>query len=391
MSLSAALYQRYRELQQYVGWEPGDVDRVLAVRPYVEASFSALIDDFYAEIDRHPDARRVITGGEAQIARLKQSLHVWLQELLSGRYDQDYVERRWKVGYRHVEIGLPQVFTNAALSRLRRRLIVVLEENWRGEVRELAAVRRSLNTLIDLDLAIIEEAYQAEYAARQQRTERLATLGQIAGGIAHELRNPLNVVKTSVYYLLNARQPPPEKVAEHLARIERQVGLADGVITTLSNFARMPVPELRPLSLHVCLRDVLDHNPLADDIELEWDVPDDLPPAQADADQLRIAFGNLVRNARDAMPQGGRLTLRARAAAGYLEAWVGDTGQGIKPENIRQILEPLYSTKARGLGLGLAITRAILEKHGGQLGVTSQEGQGATFSVRLPVNTAEQR
>jgi len=249
MSSSADLYQRYQELQRYVGWEPADVDRVTAAWPCVEASFSALIDDFYAEIDRHPDARRVITGGEAQIARLKQSLHHWLTDLFSGSYDGKYVERRWKVGYRHVEIGLPQVFTNAALSRLRRGLFIVLEENWTGDARKLTVVCRSINTLIDLDLAIIEDAYQSEHTARQQRTERLATLGQIAGGIAHELRNPLNVVKTSVYYLLNARQPQPEKVAEHLARIERQIGLADGVITALSNFARTPVPELRPLFL----------------------------------------------------------------------------------------------------------------------------------------------
>ncbi len=79
--------------------------------------------------------------------------------------------------------------------------------------------------------------------ARLQRTERLATLGQVAGGVAHELRNPLNVVKTSVYYLLNARNPTPEKKADHLKRIERNVELADNVITSLSNFARVPVPD----------------------------------------------------------------------------------------------------------------------------------------------------
>ncbi len=103
---------------------------------------------------------------------------------------------------------------------------------------------RALNKLLDLDLAIIEDAYQAEYMARLQRSERLATLGQVAGGVAHELRNPLNVVKTSVYYLLNARNPTPEKQAEHLRRIERNVELADNVITALSNFAKVPVPDL---------------------------------------------------------------------------------------------------------------------------------------------------
>src|SRR4029077_2398201 len=126
-----------------------------------------------------------------------------------------------------------------ALSRLRKGLLQTLEKVWQGEGCQLLAVRQSLNTLLDLDLAIIEDAYQAEYMARQQRSERLAAIGQVAGGGAHELRNPLNVVKPSVYFLLNARNPSPEKRAEHLQRMERHVVLADSVITALTNFARM--------------------------------------------------------------------------------------------------------------------------------------------------------
>src|SRR4029077_5796733 len=122
-----------------------------------------------------------------------------------------------------------------ALSRLRKGLLQTLEKVWQGEGCQLLAVRQSLNTLLDLDLAEIEDAYQAEYMARQQRSERLAAIGQVAGGVAHELRNPLNVVKTSVYYLLNPRTPRPEKVNEHLQRIDHHVGVADSAITTLSS------------------------------------------------------------------------------------------------------------------------------------------------------------
>src|SRR5262249_56412779 len=124
-----------------------------------------------------------------------------------------------------------QVYTSAAMSRLRAGLPRGLEGSWAGDGEGLKASLRSLNTLIDLDLALIEDAYQAEYAARLHRTERLAAIGQVAGGVAHELRNPLNVIKTSVYYLLNARSPTPEKRAEHLQRIERHVRLSDRVIT----------------------------------------------------------------------------------------------------------------------------------------------------------------
>jgi len=377
------LYCRYQELQQYVGWTDDDARRVQSVAGIVNARLGSLIDDFYAEIQRHPDAVKVITGGPAQIERLKGTLRTWVQELLTGPYDRDYVTRRWRVGWRHVEIGLDQVYTNVALSRLRRGLLQVLEKGWQGDLREAIAIQRSLNMVLDLDLAIIEDAYQSEHLARQQRSERLAAIGQVAGGIAHELRNPLNVVKTSVYYLLNARNPSPSKSVEHLQRIERHVGAADGVITALSNFARMPLPNLHPFSVEQCLREAAELNPVPKDIQLIFDGPPSLPAALGDVDQLRIVFGNLIRNAREAMPAGGKLMILVRHIGDKLKIEMTDTGVGISAENLSRIAEPLFSTKARGLGLGLAIVRSILDKNKGSLHVASEPGRGTTCTVRL--------
>ncbi|HWE37565.1 MAG TPA: protoglobin domain-containing protein [Isosphaeraceae bacterium] len=385
----ARLTRRYLELQQYVGWTEADVRNIEAAAPILMPCLPALIDDFYDEIDRHPEARKVITGGAAQVERLKGTLVGWLRDLLGGVYDDAYVERRWRVGWRHVEIGLDQVYTNVALSRIRIGLCQALQEGWPADRASREATVRSLNRLLDLDLAIIEDAYQAEYMGRLQRAERLATLGQVAGGVAHELRNPLNVVKTSVYYLLHARNPNPEKRDEHLRRIERQVGLADGVITALSNFARMPLPDLRPVAVGPLIRDVLDLYPPGDGVRVELDLAEALPPVLSDADQMRIVFGNLIRNARDAMPAGGTLTIRGRTREGQVEVDVADTGVGIAPEDLGRIMEPLYSTKARGLGLGLAIARAILDKNQGSLRVDSDVGRGSTFTVRMTASTRD--
>jgi two-component system, NtrC family, sensor kinase len=377
------LYERYRELQQYVHWTDEDAQRVQSVSALLEPYLAPLIDDFYKEIDRHPNARRVLTGGNEQVQRLKVTLQQWLRDLLRGPYDARYVEKRWRVGWRHVEIGLDQVYTNVAVSRLRSGLLLALEEVYKDRLADGMPIRRSLNTLLDLDLAIIEDAYQAEYSARQQRADRLAAIGQVAGGVAHELRNPLNVVKTSVYFLLTARNATPEKCAEHLARIERHVHVANNVITALSNFAKMPLPELRPVAVEPWIRETIELNPVPDSVELYIDCPPAVPPALADPDQMRIVLGNLIRNAREAMPNGGTLAIAARGENGFVEVEVTDGGTGIAPEQLAKIMEPLYSTKARGLGLGLAIARSILEKNQGTLRVRSEVGKGSRFTIRL--------
>ena len=379
-----AAYERYQELQRYVNWSELDAARVRTIGPIVARYFVPLVDDFYAEIENHPEAKKVITGGDAQIARLKTTLVRWLEELFSGRYDREYVVRRWRVGFRHVEIGLNQVYTNAALSRLRRGLLAAIDKEWQGNIQELLVARESLNTLIDLDLAIIEDAYQTEFQRRQAVAERLATIGKVAGGVAHELRNPLNVVKTSVYFILNAKNASPEKIRSHLDRIERQVGVADRVITALNDFARLPVPQMDRLDIESCLKEVLELTNLPSSISVEWSLSSPQLAVLGDRAQLQIVFSNLVRNARDAMPQGGTLRLMALSSAGKVEITIEDTGVGIPTEDMPRILEPLYSTKAKGIGLGLSIAHEILGRHNGTLHVMSQPGVGSAFTVRLP-------
>jgi signal transduction histidine kinase len=385
------LYERYCELQAYVGWSADDARRVQAVASSLDPFLPALIEDFYSEIERHPGARSVITGGDAQIVRLKQSLIRWVRELLSGPYDGAYVLRRWRVGRRHVEIGLDQVFTNVAMSRLRSGLIGALGRTWHGSREDLVATVQSLDRLIDLDLAKIEDAYQAEHLERRRRDERLAAIGQISGGIAHELRNPLNVIKTSAYYLLNARSASPEKIGEHLRRIDQHVTVANDAITALSNFAKMPHPELNPFSIEKCVREVLKIEHIPERIRIELDFPPTLPPALGDPAQIRIVFANLIRNARDAMPQGGSLAIRAVADEAGIVVAFADTGIGIPAEQLSRVMEPLYSTKARGLGLGLAMAKAIVEKHHGSLHVTSVPAHGSTFTVRLATAESSNR
>ena len=200
--------------------------------------------------------------------RLQGTLCDWLRQLFSGEYDAAYVLRRWKVGLRHVEIGLDQQYTNVALARIRSGLVTTLAGHWTEAASELVLALNSLNRLLDLDLAIIEDAYQYEYLLRQKRSERLVAIGQMASGIAHELRNPLNVVRTSVFYLQHARRPTPEKQTEHLERIQRQVGVADSVITALSDFAKLPLPHVGPVAPRQLIDETLANTHIPENISV---------------------------------------------------------------------------------------------------------------------------
>jgi len=169
--MSLEFYERYKDLQAYVGWDDEDAARIKSVAPMVEANMGALIEDFYAEIQRHPEAARVITGGQAQIARLKASLRAWLSESLQGRSDVDYVVRRWNIGLRHAEIGLNPAYTSAAMSRLRNGLVEILSAANLHSATEFRQLVQSFNKLLDLDLAVIQDAYQAEYLRREKLAE----------------------------------------------------------------------------------------------------------------------------------------------------------------------------------------------------------------------------
>jgi signal transduction histidine kinase len=377
-------FRRYRELQEYVGWTEADADRVRSLWPLVEPAASELVDDFYAAIARNPNTAAVITGGEPQIARLRQTLLSWLRELFTGPYDEAFVVRRWKAGVRHVELGLDQVYTNAAGSRLRSGLLRQIQSRAGEDCLDLISRLESLSRLLDLDMGLIEFAYQQAYHERVQRLERMATLGQVAGGVAHELRNPLNVIKTSAYFLQHVPDASSLKTAEHLSRITSQVDRAERVIAALSSFTRVspaarsvcPVAE----TLHSVLRQI------SQPTTIRWEIPPEDAAATAcvDAEHLAIVLRNVLQNAVDAQPTGGCVRVRIESNDEWVLLVVSDDGPGIAAEHLSRVSEPFFSTKSRGLGLGLATSRVLLERNRGSLNIANEPGAGAVVTIRLP-------
>lgn len=376
--------ERYRDLAEYVGYGAEDERLLREALPLVEDALPRLADAFYDEVRRHEATRRVITGGDAQVARLKRTLIEWMRGVFDLPFTEETIERRWRIGMRHVEIGLPQVYATAALARIRIGLHDVLDRALAGDDERRRAVLRALHRRLDLELAVIEDSYESERERRLEESERFATTGRLASGLVHELRQPLHVLRTSVYYLTRAQRATEEKRAEHLRRIEEQVERANRVLAALSVFARSGRPSLRRLDAGGLLRSALERQPPPDGVVVRIDEAAAGVPVVADPDQLGIVLDNLLRNAYEAMPEGGRVTMTARADERDAVLEVADTGPGLDPSVLERALEPYVSTKEEGFGIGLSLSRAILHGHGGRLEIDSKPGEGATVRVRLP-------
>ena len=260
-------------------------------------------------------------------------------------------------------------------------------------ISELVQVRQRI---IELELADIEHKGAEEELRKAQeelnRKERLAVLGQLAGGVAHELRNPLGAIKNAAYFLNAALEEPEMEVKEAMEIIDKEVATSEHIITSLLDFASPNPPIRRTVDINDIVPEVLSRISVPENIEVVSQLGETLPAILADPDQLRQVFGNIILNAVQAMPEGGQLSVKSEVSSpGWVTVSFADTGVGIPVEKLAMVFEPLFTTKAKGIGFGLAVVKTLVEVHGGAIEVQSGVGEGSTFMVRLPISTKEEK
>lgn len=243
--------------------------------------------------------------------------------------------------------------------------------------------------------SMVEERTRELLRAQEQllRSERLAAIGQLATSVAHELRHPLGVMRQSAYYLSMKLADADEKVKKHLHILDHEIVASDKIITDLMDFSRAHKPTLTEVDVESLLDQTLAGVEIPAVVRVMRTCAKELPHIWADGQQLQQVFRNLIVNAYQAMPEGGTLYITTAREGKYVEVSFRDTGVGIPPAYLERLFEPLFTTKERGTGLGLVISRGIVERHQGTIEVESLVGQGTTFTVRLPImmSDAEQR
>jgi two-component system, NtrC family, sensor histidine kinase HydH len=242
---------------------------------------------------------------------------------------------------------------------------------FKNAAEQLAAANRSLS--------------EAEAAMR--RSDRLAALGQLSAGLAHELRNPLGTIKASAEMLTRSMSGENEVAREVAGFISTEVDRTNLLVTRFLDFARPLKLQLSPADLTPILDravELLERGAPHYDVAIYKNYAPEIGPLPLDADLMERVFYNLLLNAAQATPAGGSITIKTRLAGAAAEISVIDRGSGIEPKDLESIFNPFFTTKPEGVGLGLAIVSKIVDEHGGKMAVESEPGKGSLFCISLP-------
>ena len=222
---------------------------------------------------------------------------------------------------------------------------------------------------------------------RLVRSEKLASVGKLAGIMGHEIRNPLGVIKNSIYFLnMKLKDNKDEKIEKHLNILQTEINNSDKIISDVLDFARIKTPALREAEINDVVKETLSKATIPKAVKVKTELGAKLPKLKIDTAQIEMVFANIISNAVQAMPEGGVIKVTTNKVGEFIAIAFKDTGVGIPKENLDKIFEPLISTKVKGIGLGLTACQSIIKDHKGKIEVKNKEvRKGVIFTVKLPV------
>jgi signal transduction histidine kinase len=376
--------------------------------------------------EMHPDMAVILVTGYA-------SLETAVQALNEGAS-----------GYITKPLNMDEVLATVREALEKQRLVMENRQLYQEAQRELAERKRAEEALKEYSERLeemVEERTKELRDAQEQLllAERLAAIGQLGASVCHELGNPLGVINNSVYYLDMKLRDRDGKVRKHLALMKREIARAKKITRDLLSLTEESKPSRQKIQVNTIVQNALSHTAVPDKVAVITELREDLPPLMADPDQIEQVFINLISNAVQAMtssrprpegsggpfdpstspsttlrasitqdrpfggvhpepsrgaqdklsragerPNGAKLKISTRERGSFIEVEFRDNGCGISEENLERLFEPLFTSKARGIGLGLPLSEKAIKAHNGSIEVESEVAKGTTFRVRLP-------
>ena len=243
----------------------------------------------------------------------------------------------------------------------------------------------------ELEAKIVERTRQLRDAQEELvRKEKLFIIGELSSSVGHELRNPLGVMSNAVFFLKMVHAEADTTTKEYLEIIKQEIDTSLRIITDLLDFAQIRPPQQQPVNVAELVRKSLGTCTIPGNVTVSVVMPAEVPTLHVDPTQMEQVLANCITNAVQAMPEGGTLRVAAESrstdgANNFVEIAITDSGEGIAPENIGNLFQPLFSTRINGLGLGLVVCKNLVEANGGTIKAESEPGKGATFTVLLPL------
>jgi len=262
--------------------------------------------------------------------------------------------------------------------------------NFAGRNDDIGDLGRDFNEMVR-QLRESREEIQRLYRTQMSRAEHLATLGELATGLAHEIRNPLAGI-AGVMDIIARDLPESSPAREVLSEVQQEILQIKRILSDLLETARPKPPDFRPADLNSTAEHAVSlarQQAISRPIEIRLSKAHELPPVEHDAAQIQQVLLNLLLNAIQAIDDAGNIRVRVGSEDSFATVAISDTGRGIPPEHLANIFRPFFTTKKRGTGLGLSLVSRIVEAHGGRVQVNSTPGQGSQFMVWLPFHHAQ--
>jgi len=307
--------------------------------------------------------------------------------------DREYVDRKWKAGLRGEPYDIEhRIVVNGEVKWVRERAELEFDKDGLllggfGTTQEITE-RKEMQAKLEQYSKHLEELVE-EKTKQLKDAERLAAIGETAGMIGHDIRNPLQAIIGELYLSKDSLHSLPEseakqELADSMRAIEEQAIYINKIVTDLQDYAKPLAPCLEDVNLENIVESILPTMEIPETIEVIYSIEEGFPNLRTDGSYMKRILTNLTANAVQAMPNGGKLTINAYCKDQRAFLTVKDTGEGIPEEAKSKLFKPLFTTKAKGQGFGLAVVKKLTEALNGTITFESEEGKGTKFIIELP-------